>query len=394
MKRRNLLHASCTTLMTSMPDVATSLMAEVNFGVVLTDGIHKSAVSSSQGTQATIHRTTIATQCTLEFLTTAGCQTEEMFREIFPALRDSAVNTDEALAEQQGNHTSSGHAHSISTGTVADGHEKAQFQETLHQCGSSKICNSEDSALPTQKIVMKVSYMCRFCKKVIYRRNNLKSHIRTHTGEKPFVCKVCEKRFNRRTDLRNHESSHSGKKPFVCKLCQKGFANRKALTEHESRHRRERLFSCSTCQMSFTRKYTRDCHEVLHTGVKPYTCDVCKKGFFRKGNLTLHKKMHCDEKVFACEVCHKRFVSQNCVDKHKTSVHNDGKPLECSVCQKTFTKRYRLLHHERRHVQPDEKSHVCGVCQISFTRKSTLTRHEKRHSSKNVKDSTVPGTTK
>ncbi|XP_077546212.1 uncharacterized protein LOC144158902 isoform X3 [Haemaphysalis longicornis] len=80
MKRRNLLHASCTTLMTSMPDVATSLMAEVNFGVVLTDGIHKSAVSSSQGTQATIHRTTIATQCTLEFLTTAGCQTEEMFR--------------------------------------------------------------------------------------------------------------------------------------------------------------------------------------------------------------------------------------------------------------------------------------------------------------------------
>lgn len=85
------------------------------------------------------------------------------------------------------------------------------------------------------------TFQCNLCPKRFTRAYNLRSHLRTHTDERPFVCTVCGKAFARPHDRKRHEGLHSGEKKFVCKGdlkqggqwgCSRGFARADALGRH------------------------------------------------------------------------------------------------------------------------------------------------------------------
>ena len=61
------------------------------------------------------------------------------------------------------------------------------------------------------------TFQCNLCPKKFTRAYNLRSHLRTHTDERPFVCTVCGKAFARQHDRKRHEGLHSGEKKFVCR---------------------------------------------------------------------------------------------------------------------------------------------------------------------------------
>lgn len=61
------------------------------------------------------------------------------------------------------------------------------------------------------------TFQCTLCPKKFTRAYNLRSHLRTHTDERPFVCTVCSKAFARQHDRKRHEGLHSGEKKFICK---------------------------------------------------------------------------------------------------------------------------------------------------------------------------------
>lgn len=85
------------------------------------------------------------------------------------------------------------------------------------------------------------TFQCNLCPKRFTRAYNLRSHLRTHTDERPFVCTVCGKAFARQHDRKRHEGLHSGEKKFICRGdlaggdhwgCGRRFARADALGRH------------------------------------------------------------------------------------------------------------------------------------------------------------------
>jgi len=75
-------------------------------------------------------------------------------------------------------------------------------------------------------------HKCPHCDVDFTRHHNLKSHLLTHSQEKPFVCPDCQSSFRRLHDLKRHSKLHTGERPHTCKTCGRRFARGDALARH------------------------------------------------------------------------------------------------------------------------------------------------------------------
>uniref|UniRef100_A0A1B6MBH0 Protein krueppel n=1 Tax=Graphocephala atropunctata TaxID=36148 RepID=A0A1B6MBH0_9HEMI len=255
----------------------------------------------------------------------------------------------------------------------------------------------------------KESYKCSFCNKSFRQSWYLQSHVRSHTGERPFACTICSKTFTDKSALNAHlRIAHFTEKTHVCNFCGKAFKLKKQLERHKLMHTGHHYHRCEICGNLFTQKSNLMKHLILHSGEKPFPCPECAKPFAQKDNLNIHilrhhspqtpvdcdlcgkqfknkmtlmghkKSKHSDGiKQIICEVCGKFFPDRSCLNSHKW-VHSASSPVQCDVCGKSYP-HPRAVRVHKRIVHSEVRKYCCDVCGIGFKTSQTLKHHKVVH---------------
>ena len=130
--------------------------------------------------------------------------------------------------------------------------------------------------------------------------SDMKSHWRSHTGERPFICQYAGCSFAARLaqTLRVHLLAHAGYKQYKCDYdgCNYACTTSGALALHTRRHLGIKPFKCSYpgCDKAYVQKINLATHNRTHTGEKPYLCDVpgCDFATAQVNNLNDHIMRH------------------------------------------------------------------------------------------------------
>lgn len=128
----------------------------------------------------------------------------------------------------------------------------------------------DERAQPSQRnLKHPATHQCPECPKRFTRAYTLRSHLRTHTDERPFSCTICGKAFHRQNDRKRHERIHGEERDVICGGllksgkrwgCERRFTRPDALRKHfQSEVGRE-------CIKAYDEGNQLVCHGVLENG--------------------------------------------------------------------------------------------------------------------------------
>ncbi|XP_066538491.1 zinc finger protein 1035 [Hoplias malabaricus] len=221
-------------------------------------------------------------------------------------------------------------------------------QIRLHECFVKLVDVSKREPLP-RKIC------CSVCGKIFRLRAQLKSHLRSHSDEKPFKCDICKKDFKYSWNLNKHKRDrccqrnvqiHASSKPdrklsgnFRCPLCKRDFT----YIYNRTRHMHQQCL----------KEYTREGKGKVGTR---YVCPLCNDTFSLACNRNRHLKKTC---FLRYKCTGKKIKESNEIKEEVKDEKNEKKHLpvsslkllrsKCKLCPAVFSNKSAVLRHMQRH---------------------------------------------
>ncbi len=221
-------------------------------------------------------------------------------------------------------------------------------------------------------------FRCHVCDLVYADRYSLRYHKRKHGIGRLIRCQHCGKNFAKPSRLDAHvKAMHQNVRQHPCphEQCGRIFKTAVHLRSHLRLHSGERPFVCQECGQRFRQKSSLLAHRRGHEGVRPYCCEVCGKTFREPSTLKAHSRVHTGAKPYQCPVCDKTFTQRAGLNYHRRVAHedgvDDGKPFACHLCHFATAKspslksHYRNVHHIYDDVKSVQKPEPFGIVEVS-----------------------------
>lgn len=149
-----------------------------------------------------------------------------------------------------------------------------------------------------------------FKAKIAYDR-----HIIKETGDRPHICSDCEKSFLTKPELNRHVVHvHQKNEFYQCPLCQRYFAWEQNLKSHLKGHSGLKKKKIKTKALEERKKA-----EKSKTSNKCYVCHLCACSYSRKAELTRHIKSSHSRVGYQCKICNTEFYRRDHLKRHNLS---------------------------------------------------------------------------
>ncbi|XP_062055669.1 PR domain zinc finger protein 5 isoform X3 [Lepus europaeus] len=110
-------------------------------------------------------------------------------------------------------------------------------------------------------------FQCEECKALFRTPFSLQRHLLIHNSERTFKCPHCDATFKRKDTLNVHvQVVHERHKKYRCELCNKAFVTPSVLRSHKKTHTGEKEKVCPYCGQKFASSGTLRVHIRSHTG--------------------------------------------------------------------------------------------------------------------------------
>lgn len=195
-------------------------------------------------------------------------------------------------------------------------------------------------------------YQCSKCPSTFTNPKYLMQHKkRVHDRKGAVRCEECNGTFKRKEILRSHMRIHSGERPYVCEECGAAFNQRGTLTKHIRSHSKnisvsenkcDEIFECRPCSHVFLDKMSYERHILDHCAAEDaaFSCPICSLGFSSQKELVRHKRTNHPSQRTA------RGNSGSEQDVDDSSEHIRDKYV-CEDCDQTFFRRRQLKAHKK-----------------------------------------------